>query len=548
MKKKGFTLIELLAVILILAIIAAIISPIVGKIIDNAREQSDRRSAERYVKAAQEFYAEAQLDENKKNFLNSNIINQLDLENKNAGGSIVVYDNGSVEMAITINNRCFTKTTTQDVGQIEVSTDTSNCTVNSSSVRIRSITSRDNDVEIILDDTSLTVTSCKFGTSKTNLTNDCTVSGNTITLSPTIPGTLYYYEITFSDGSKRSGSIVVNPGETTYPSNGGGTGAGGNGNGGSGSSGNNGGNNSGGDNGGSGSGGNGGSGNGGNNGAGTGVAAPVSTAANGKTTYTGTYLQAATEIYFNVTTGTKCDIFDFTSNGGNTANYMTSGCLKFYAYMEDDLSYTMILDRNLVGQSTWAESGNNGSGPVTAAPTLKTATDSWVGTITPKNYINVYTTSGIATAYRISYETEGYKARFITSDEIAHIVGNTSFNSSSTTESDWFYLDGATAVSTGATWQTQIATASQKSAYAWLFNYISSCPNFGCNVDAVSSTYSLGYWTSDSIANTTNKAWAITMVGSMNGWARPNGTVTYNVNNTSVGIRPVITVLKSTLQ
>ena len=46
MRKKGFTLIELLAVILILAIIAVIVTPIISKIIDEAKAQSDKRSAE----------------------------------------------------------------------------------------------------------------------------------------------------------------------------------------------------------------------------------------------------------------------------------------------------------------------------------------------------------------------------------------------------------------------------------------------------------------------------------------------------------------------
>ena len=66
---------------------------------------------------------------------------------------------------------------------------------------------------------------------------------------------------------------------------------------------------------------------------------------------------------------------------------------------------------------------------------------------------------------------------------------------------------------------------------------------------AVSSwPYGQGYWTSDAIANGTSRAWAITCVGSMNGWARPSGLLEYNVQNTPAGIRPVISVLKSTLQ
>ena len=533
MNKKGFTLIELLAVILILAIIAMIISPIVSKIIENAREQSDRRSAERYVKAAQEFYVESQMDANKRAFLGSNIINQLELDNDNAGGSIIAYDDGTVEMAIIINDRCFTKTTTQDTGEIEVSKDTSNCTVNSSSVAIKSISSGNDSVTIELDNSSVTVTSCKYGTSRNNLDKECPVSGNNVILSSTVPGTKYNYEITFSDGSKRNGVIVANPGEVINPINGGSSAGGGTGYSGGGS--------------GSGGSGSGGSGSGSGGTSGGGVAAPILTEVNGKTIYTGRYLPAAVAKYWNVTTGTKCDVVDFTANGGNTTNGLNSGCLKFWAYMEDNLSYTMIQDRNSNNSSyAWASSNNNGSGPVTASAALKDLTDSWQGTITPKNYINVYLVNGNESAYRIPYETDGYHARFITMDEIAHITGNSTFSSVSTGTGGWFYLDGYAAEQSGANWQTQIATATQESAYKWLFNYTNGCSTRGCT----STGSKHGYWTSDAIAGTTDCAWLISMEG------RVYGTYFYRYDYNSsvnvaldkdIGIRPVITVLKSAI-
>ena len=51
MKKNGFTLIELLAVIVILAIIALIATPIILGIINDARVESQERSAELYLSA-----------------------------------------------------------------------------------------------------------------------------------------------------------------------------------------------------------------------------------------------------------------------------------------------------------------------------------------------------------------------------------------------------------------------------------------------------------------------------------------------------------------
>ena len=59
--KKGFTLIELLAVIVILAIIALIATPIILGIINDAREESNKRSVELYASAIRNAIATYQL-------------------------------------------------------------------------------------------------------------------------------------------------------------------------------------------------------------------------------------------------------------------------------------------------------------------------------------------------------------------------------------------------------------------------------------------------------------------------------------------------------
>ena len=59
--KKGFTLIELLAVIVILAIIALIATPIILGIINDARKESNERSAELYASAIRNAIASYQL-------------------------------------------------------------------------------------------------------------------------------------------------------------------------------------------------------------------------------------------------------------------------------------------------------------------------------------------------------------------------------------------------------------------------------------------------------------------------------------------------------
>ena len=62
-KEKGFTLIELLAVIVVLAILALIAVPIVLNIIKDARNNSNKRSIESYVRSI-EYAISEHLSEN----------------------------------------------------------------------------------------------------------------------------------------------------------------------------------------------------------------------------------------------------------------------------------------------------------------------------------------------------------------------------------------------------------------------------------------------------------------------------------------------------
>ena len=540
MKKKGFTLIELLAVILILAIIAVIVTPIISKIIEQAKTQADKRSAEKYAKAAQTFYVQSQVDEYKRSFLGSNIIDKLELENTDATGTVVAYSDGTTEMAIKIGSKCFTKTTTQDIKDIQVSSDIENCVVKSSNVRISNINSGESSIVITIDnssDSSISITSCKYGTSRGDLTLDGTISGTVCTLSPTVVGERYYYELTLSDGSKTSGDVQGGTGDATpqyeggnsnYTNPGGGDHGGGAGNGGT------------------------------NN---PGVAAPVFEGENGQVYYTGTYLSRAQMKYFDVTTGEKCSLSAWQDNGGSTANSKNTGCLRFFAYMEDNLSYTMILDRNIDHNGyAWASSGSTTAGPSTAKAKLKELTDSWQGTITPKNYVFV---KG-ATPYEIAYDTDEYKARFITTDEIKHITQNSSFDVNSATNANWFYLDGYALKDTDSSWHTQVATSETKSVFYWLFDYLYQAPSYGAytaHPTTISANHNGGgtsYWTSDAVSSNTSDVWIVSgngalnsRVGGMNGGLYYNDTsVWYNAGASGtyyVGIRPVITVLKSKL-
>src|SRR5574344_326148 len=122
-KVKGFTLIELLAVIVILAII---VTPIVTGIINKSKDCADLRSAEAYVKSADDYFEESK---SLNSPLNVNVIDNLELSNKKAekGSSVIVGSNGKVDLAIIIRDKCYRKTGSQSISDIEVTTDLDVC-------------------------------------------------------------------------------------------------------------------------------------------------------------------------------------------------------------------------------------------------------------------------------------------------------------------------------------------------------------------------------------------------------------------------------------
>ena len=199
------------------------------------------------------------------------------------------------------------------------------------------------------------------------------------------------------------------------------------------------------------------------------------------------------------------------------------GCMKWYIYSEDDNSYNMILDHNTTETVAWNDSGSH-----TEMKEVKEALDSDTSTW-----------------------DKSLNARLITADEVAHIVGadrDDTLKWSSTKPlgiidldtnkySAYFYLDGSG--TTYGEWQTEVANSTNKSKYAWLYDY-TNCA--GCN-----NTYSgtQGYWTSNYVVgdDSNGSAWAIDAAGCLN---------TYNVystwGSTIYGLRPVITVPKNVIK
>ncbi len=193
-------------------------------------------------------------------------------------------------------------------------------------------------------------------------------------------------------------------------------------------------------------------------------------------------------IYLDPTDLNKaCTASDVNSDTGTK-----TGCMKWYAYAEDDTTYTMILDHNTTAV---IDNWNNRN------TQLSLDTNRWDSNLNP---------------------------RLITSNEIDKIIEYTG--------SSPYYFETKTNESP-STYPT-IAT------YGWLFDRTqSNCVSYGClnnatgnNINNINNINNMsGYWT-----DTPNESYA---------WNVFNyGRLTYSILNIgSQGIRPVITVQKSLL-
>jgi len=125
-------------------------------------------------------------------------------------------------------------------------------------------------------------------------------------------------------------------------------------------------------------------------------------------------------------------------------------------------------------------------------------------------------------------DTKDWKntARLITANEVAKITKHPTFDVNKENQ-DWFYLDSNNL--------TLTVNSTNKSKYAWLFDYTKECTNYGCNVSD-SSTW--GYWTSSPYKGNSTQAWRVVR----NGYLGGNGVIF-----TGDGIRPVITISKSNI-
>ena len=138
--------------------------------------------------------------------------------------------------------------------------------------------------------------------------------------------------------------------------------------------------------------------------------------------------------------------------------------------------------------------------------------------------------------------------RLITAEEVNNIIGNVNFDS--TNKDTWYYFDTQT--------QTrETFTESKRSNYNWLYNNLNLCKSYtngsfvadyGCNIED-NNTYIeygtedngdiSGYWTTTPVgtAGSLVCVWHVFRAGSLD--------YNHNANNSSFGVRPVITIFKS---
>ena len=185
-----------------------------------------------------------------------------------------------------------------------------------------------------------------------------------------------------------------------------------------------------------------------------------------------------------------CDASNSISKTG-----MKEGCMKWYIYIEDNDNYTMILDHNTSVKASWNSRSTQ----------LKNDTDGW---------------------------DEHLTSKIITANEIATITDNKSWRISDM----WYYFDSKNF--------TNHADSTNKSKYAWLFDYTNDCEEYGCNIGDLANSDNYGYLTNSSYQDSYNgkRQTNIRMVSRNGSIAK---TSFYSGDYTAYGLRPVITVSKS---
>ena len=471
MKKEGFTLIELLAVIVVLAIIALIATPIVMNTINSVKKGAAERSAENYIRAVGLAISTSEI--NKKPVLDGkySIGNDGNLMGTALpDGKLEIDTNGNKPTGgtIVIKDGRVTTESIISIGEYEVSYNEESKRYEA--IKLETYLIKYNLTNVIGDSSNVTIISTKdVKTLKFN-----PALGYVLPDNVTVNGATSVWD-------KETGTLILSK-----------------------------------------------------------ATGNVTVIVNGSKIYSN-----GDEVYFNVTTGTKCSSSDYTETQSNTG--VKEGCMKFYAFNDDGKdTVNLLLDHNTTATVAWLSKsdyveaggtesdyggeGKNDKGPLTTLKQLNSDTATWKGTETPINYIMDQTGQSSNAKYTIDYN--GYKARLITTKEVAQITGNTTWDEK--TAGNRFYFDTNSTSSSA----TCISGNTSGCSYGWLYDRTKiNCKAYGCLNNSDKETN--GYWAASSRAANPYRAWNVYCLASIN-YNTVSSTSTY-------GVRPVIEVLRSKL-
>ena len=254
-------------------------------------------------------------------------------------------------------------------------------------------------------------------------------------------------------------------------------------------------------------------------------------------------------VYFNPTTGEKCNNYI----EANSKTEVKNGCMKWYAYSQNQNgTINMILDHNTTTTITWNEiteyrnaeneskevgilypygipneidnHTSNTRGPLKLLKQLKIDTNDWQGVNTRTDSYRVeWTYNNLPYSYIISYDK--YKARLISAEEIEIITKSIEKPQIQNIIIHNLDDDCSSKCTTG------------QNKYRWLFDNTKECTSYGCNKDETSNAS--GYWTSSPKADNHTSSWMVYYNNTLNSYG-----ITYN---DILGIRPVITVSKNSI-
>ena len=219
-----------------------------------------------------------------------------------------------------------------------------------------------------------------------------------------------------------------------------------------------------------------------------------------KVTNTNKY-ENGTEVYYNPTTGEKCE-----ESGSVSTTGQKSGCMKWYIFNDREgvSLVNLILDHNTTARVAWNSSGSNETGMKEVKEKLENDTINWK-----------------------------VPARLITANEIAKITNHPTFDSNQKGQT-WFCLATNKKDLTSPPYCNKETNISMN----WLFDYTyckEGSNDWGCSH---SSTLTYGYWTSTPYTGSSRYAWYVNRRGDLDN---------ITVSTAYRGVRPVITVSKSKL-